>query len=350
MLCLEPDYLKDFICDGGRCGAQCCRLWTVLVDGKTYGKYQQLPKDWREELLSHLQEEENEAEKHAWDFGEQRECHFLQPDCLCRVQKELGEEFLGNTCAIYPRKPVDIGGSFQRSLSLSCPLAAELVIFRSAPIEFKWREIEMNRPAGWQEIACQKGEEGVAAAYLLLQDTGLNILQLKMPLTERLSALLAFLGEADKAVEEGDFEALLKLADTYSHGGGAREQLPGGNLEACFPGLRKALSRPEGDNQHLHSLHKIPLQSATPLPPLELMLENILVSEYFTELFPCTLGGTLTHNGKAFLALALLYRETLLPYYEKDDKANLLLATTRLATLMGHDREWQKTLSENIRD
>ena len=37
----------------------------------------------------------------------------------------------------------------------------------------------------------------------------------------------------------------------------------------------------------------------------------ILVSEYFVELFPCTLGGTLEHNGRAFLALAMLYKEAI---------------------------------------
>ncbi|MBQ7497353.1 MAG: flagellin lysine-N-methylase [Selenomonas sp.] len=344
MLCLEPDYLEKFICDGQRCGAQCCQLWTVFVDEETYEKYGALPADEREALRSHLKEEPEGEEKYAWDFGEGKVCHFLREDSLCGVQRELGEEFLGNTCAIYPRKPVDIGGSFQMSLSLSCPLAAELALFRDTPVEFKWRERDASRPSFWQEIACQKGEEGVAASCLLLQDTGLNILQLKIPLLEKLSTLLAYLREADQAVEAGDFEKLLALSDDYSHGGGEREKGLSWELDEHFPGLRETLAVPESRNQHLKALH--PIKTGEALPPLELMLENILVSEYFVELFPCTLDGTLRHNGRAFLALALLYREAI--ERSQGNASEIVYNINRISTLMGHDREWQETLSQNV--
>ncbi len=347
MLCLEPDYLEDFFCDGTRCGAQCCRLWTVFVDRETFERFAELPEKRRREITDRLVPAHSKEAPWAWDFGEEKVCHFLQEDCLCGIQRAHGEEFLGNTCAIYPRKPVDIGGSFQRSLSLSCPLAAELVVFRTTPLAFKWREVEISRPAGWQEIACGHGEEGVAASCLLLQDTGLNILQLRdLPLLERLSALLACLAEADVAVEAGDFEALLRLADTYSHGGGKREEPLSWELAEHFPGLKEELAKVEARNQHLTGLHEVAV--AKELPPLELLLENILAAEYFLELFPCTLGGTLHHNGRAFLALALLYREALLPFHAAGDAPGLLLAVSKLSTLMGHDKDWQETLSRNI--
>ena len=344
MLCLEPDYLEKFICDGQRCGAQCCRLWTVFVDGETYEKYKGLPAAQGSEMLKRLVHGEEGQAPWAWDFGKEKVCHFLREDFLCGIQRQHGEEYLGSTCAIYPRKPVDIGGSFQMSLSLSCPLAAELALFRDTPVEFKWREREASRPSFWQEIACQKGEEGVAASCLLLQDTGLNILQLKMPLLEKLSALLAYLREADQAVEAGDFEKLLALSDDYSHGGGEREKGLSWELDEHFPGLRENLAVPESRNQHLKALH--PIKTGEALPPLELMLENILVSEYFVELFPCTLDGTLRHNGRAFLALALLYREAI--ERSQGNASEIVYNINRISTLMGHDREWQETLSQNV--
>ena len=344
MLCLEPDYLEDFFCDGQRCGAQCCRLWTVFVDEKTYEKYQQLPQEKGRDILNRLVQGEEGQSPWAWDFGEKKVCHFLREDCLCGIQREFGEDYLGNTCAIYPRKQVAIGGSFQRSLSLSCPLAAELAIFRDTPVSFQWRERKILRPEGWQELACQQGEEGVAASCLLLQDTGLNILQLKLPLLERLSSLLSYLKEADQAVEAGDFEQLLHLSDEYSHGKGQREEVLNWDLEAHFPGLREALALPEGQNHHLQALHKIKTEGT--LPPLELLLENILVSEYFVELFPCTLGGTLSHNGRAFLALVLLYKEAI--EQAAGDSSQTLYSITRLSTLLGHDKDWQETLARNV--
>ena len=345
MLCLEPDYLEDFFCDGQRCGAQCCRLWTVFVDEGTYGKYRQLPREQGEEILAHLAPGEPGQAPWAWDFGGKQVCHFLREDCLCGIQKAHGESYLGNTCAIYPRKAVNIGGNFQRSLALSCPLAAELAVCRESPVVFKWREREPGRPDSWQEIACGQGEEGLAAACLLLQDTGLAILQLKLPLWERLSALLAYLTAADKAVEAGDFEALLQLSDEYGHGGGEREEGLGWDLDRHFPGLRAALPPVAEKNQHLGALHAV--ETSASLPPAELLLENTLVSEYFTELFPCTLEGTLRHNGRAFFALALLYREAI-EEARPQGASQVILAVSRLATLMGHDRDWQETLSRHI--
>ena len=345
MLCLEPEYLEKFLCDGTRCGAACCRRWTVFVDEGTYKKYQALPEAEGKEILAHLRKEGAQDEDYAFELKEDEQvCHFLQENLLCGIQRRLGESYLGNTCAMYPRKAVNIGGSLQRSLSLSCPLAAELAIFRDSSVAFKWREIELDRPSAWHEIACQKGEEGVAASCLLLQDTGLNILQLKLPLLERLSSLLSYLKEADQAVEAGDFEQLLHLSDEYSHGKGQREEDLNWALEAHFPGLREALALPEGQNHHLQALHKIKTEGT--LPPLELLLENILVSEYFVELFPCTLGGTLSHNGRAFLALALLYREAI--EQAAGDSSQTLYSITRLSTLLGHDKDWQETLARNV--
>lgn len=344
MLCLMPDYLEKFVCDGQRCGAQCCRLWTVFVDSGTYEKYRVLPQEKSREIMARLMPGEEGQAPWAWDFGPEQVCHFLRGDCLCGIQKEHGESYLSNTCAIYPRKPVNIGGNCRMSLSLSCPLAAELALFRDSPVEFKWGEGDSVRPDGWQKIGCRQGDEGLAAACLLLQDTGLAILQLPLPLLTRLAALLGYLAEADKAVEAGDFEQLLQLSDAYSHGGGQKAEGLDWQLDRHFPGLREALAARESQNQHLQALHRIKAEGT--LPPLELMLENILVSEYFVELFPCTLGGTLEHNGRAFLALAMLYREAI--EAAGGDLSEILYKVNRISTLMGHDKEWQETLSENV--
>ena len=126
MLCLMPDYLEKFVCDGQRCGAQCCRLWTVFVDSGTYEKYRVLPQEKSREIMARLMPGEEGQAPWAFDFGPEQICHFLRGDCLCGIQKEHGESYLSNTCAIYPRKPVNIGGNYRMSLSLSCPLAAEL--------------------------------------------------------------------------------------------------------------------------------------------------------------------------------------------------------------------------------
>ena len=77
MLCLMPDYLEKFVCDGQRCGAQCCRLWTVFVDGGTYEKYRGLPQEKSREIMARLMPGEEGQAPWAWDFGPEQVCHFL---------------------------------------------------------------------------------------------------------------------------------------------------------------------------------------------------------------------------------------------------------------------------------
>ena len=62
-------------------------------------------------------------------------CSFLA-DGLCSIQKRLGEDYLGHTCATYPRVVNTLGDRRERSLDLSCPEAARLVLLDPKPMEF----------------------------------------------------------------------------------------------------------------------------------------------------------------------------------------------------------------------
>jgi lysine-N-methylase len=64
-------------------------------------------------------------------------CAFLNEDRLCRIQAAHGEGYLSTACATYPREVRSINGLEEKSLSLSCPEAARLVLLRDA--------MEMNR-------------------------------------------------------------------------------------------------------------------------------------------------------------------------------------------------------------
>jgi lysine-N-methylase len=55
-------------------------------------------------------------------------CPFLSKDRLCDIQKEHGEAYLSVTCSNYPRNTKTIDSIRERSLLLSCPEAARLVL------------------------------------------------------------------------------------------------------------------------------------------------------------------------------------------------------------------------------
>jgi len=56
------------------------------------------------------------------------QCSMLTEERLCRIQAQLGESFLPHSCAIYPRIVNSIAGVEDKSLALSCPEAARLVL------------------------------------------------------------------------------------------------------------------------------------------------------------------------------------------------------------------------------
>jgi lysine-N-methylase len=62
--------------------------------------------------------------------------HPFLADGLCDIQKRLGEDYLGYTCATFPRIVNTFGHQRERSLDLSCPEAARLALLDASPMEF----------------------------------------------------------------------------------------------------------------------------------------------------------------------------------------------------------------------
>lgn len=351
---LEPDYAEAFRCDGQRCGARCCRHWGIYVDEVTYGRYLALGQEEREWVLSHI-EEDLPAEEQAkgplyrarLDFELTESCPFLREDELCSLQRRLGEGYLGDTCALYPRHIVRIGPYLERSLSLSCPVAAELALLRKEMPRLVERELPLERQAGWTVTACGPGEEGMAEAFLLLQLMSWHILSAQgLALPERLQLLLRALEEADEAVEAGDFEALQQVSDRYGQprAGAAGQEadwplLPGEALSS----LQAALAPAEGANQH--TVGTEPMATACALPPKEHLLENYVLAELYIGFYPCRLGGSLKHNGEVLYALAALAEQAVAEAYVSGSAAGALAACVRLSTLANHDQDWLKALS-----
>ncbi|SHH27451.1 lysine-N-methylase [Thermosyntropha lipolytica DSM 11003] len=56
---------------------------------------------------------------------------------LCKIQRNLGEEYLSDTCALYPRHLVKIDGRHERSLTMSCPEAARLALLNPDGMAFE---------------------------------------------------------------------------------------------------------------------------------------------------------------------------------------------------------------------
>ena len=127
----QPKYFDRFLCTGADCEDTCCVGWGIPVDQETYGKYLSLPGHRiGDRALSSLVEI-NPAGSSTGNFAKLRldgaRCPALESN-LCTIQQSLGEPYLPDLCSKYPRALNVIGDVVERSLHLSCPEAARLVL------------------------------------------------------------------------------------------------------------------------------------------------------------------------------------------------------------------------------
>lgn len=129
----QMSYMKDFACIGGICEDNCCIGWDVDIDQDTFQKYQKVS----DPQLKALYKEKIKPYPYYFDPGvdyarvklkKDKRCPFLTEEGLCITQSKLGESYLSNVCATYPRMTNEVDGILESTLTLSCPVAARLVL------------------------------------------------------------------------------------------------------------------------------------------------------------------------------------------------------------------------------
>lgn len=145
---LQPTYMNVFQCIGPQCEDSCCSGWKVTIDHETYRKYSksrdpELAPLFDKKVTRNRSNPTNESyAKIKMDIG--GHCPFLNEEKLCRIQKNLGEAYLSNTCAVYPRSINELDGVLEKSAALSCPEIARLALLNSEGISFDEIEVESD--------------------------------------------------------------------------------------------------------------------------------------------------------------------------------------------------------------
>lgn len=105
-----------FSCIADRCPATCCSGWKITVDQESYQRFAQLTDDkLRQDILANLVEQDG-----TFRFANRQNgaCAMLDPDGLCRIQRNTQEEMLCQTCRKFPRLTAVISGQKRRTDSL----------------------------------------------------------------------------------------------------------------------------------------------------------------------------------------------------------------------------------------
>ncbi|AFS77328.1 flagellin lysine-N-methylase FliB [Gottschalkia acidurici 9a] len=138
---LQPEYMKSFSCIGQECEDSCCIGWRVDLDKETYLKYKKVQdKDLKsifDKMVNRKHNEKNDISHGKIRMKSDGKCPFLDEQSLCYIHSKLGEDYLSNTCALYPRYLNKVDGKFERSSTVSCPEIARLVLLNLDGIGFE---------------------------------------------------------------------------------------------------------------------------------------------------------------------------------------------------------------------
>lgn len=128
MLLFKPDYYDCFRCAAGECPDSCCKEWEVEIDDASARFYRTLPGTLGDRLREVMRTADGKTSMSIIDGR----CPMWRSDGLCRIQAELGESALCETCRMFPRLTHDYGDFAELGLELSCPEAAKLIL--NAPL------------------------------------------------------------------------------------------------------------------------------------------------------------------------------------------------------------------------
>lgn len=199
MILRVPDYYSQFRCLASSCPRSCCVGWEVEIDDDTAAAYAAVPGPLGNELRARLQTDEEGAP--CFPLSGQR-CPFLDAEDLCRIHREIGQEYTSITCREHPRFTEDFGPLQEVSLSASCPEAARLLLAEQRPLTFRDKQLP------------EEGEEGDPwlEPLLAVRNTTMTLLAAPgLPIRQRMAQALALAMCAQELLDEDRAEALPAL-------------------------------------------------------------------------------------------------------------------------------------------
>ena len=231
----KPHYYDKFSCTAEQCPDTCCAGWQIVIDENSIEKYSNVSGDFGIRLLNSINWREGIFEQY------EKRCSFLNAENLCDIYKELGADALCDTCRLYPRHIEEFENLREFSLSLSCPVAAKMILQCQEPVRFLEEEDEKEE--------CEEDFEDfdflLFDCLLEVREKLFSIVQNRtIPIEKRMYCVLKIAKNLQTALDEGelferDFMAEIELclqekAEDFS-----------GNLYEIVQAFRKDLLRLE---------------------------------------------------------------------------------------------------------
>lgn len=126
----EPKYYSEFHCTGPECTNNCCYGWRIDWSKEEIDKVKNAEKispELKTMVENSFVEMESAPKKNIVKFNEKNICPFQLENGLCKIQRELGAEYLSLTCTVYPRKSVATRDYIYRNVNMSCPEVSKIL-------------------------------------------------------------------------------------------------------------------------------------------------------------------------------------------------------------------------------
>ena len=353
---LQPKYVSEFHCDGKICPANCCRRdWKISVDEETFKKYLSLESD-EHELTRHI----------SFDGGEyfilhDGACPFLNADGLCSIQLQRGEENISQLCQTYPRQLYNVGGFIERSLTLTCPLAAQLILNPKSRIEFETREIELPNWARRQILVSETNLPQEILPYAIeIQLTAISILQeRRLSIDGRLIVLGFYLRQLEGIQRRGDLNSIPTLNKIYTSEEFFLRQIPTlidsvkFQPKEFFPLMKLLIKKISGGAAEKY-LRQIDLEVSSKarkkfFQKYNTTLENYLVNEFFSGVYPYKISGTIQHNYALFAVKFKIVETAALSFAEKPAR-KIFEMICELSIDLNHNENFLKAITDAVKN
>ena len=192
----KPHYYDKFSCTAEQCPDTCCAGWQIVIDENSLEKYSNVSGDFGIRLLNSIDWGEGVFEQYH------KRCSFLNAENLCDIYKELGADALCDTCRLYPRHIEEFENLREFSLSLSCPVAAKMILECQEPVRFPEEEDEKEE--------CEEDFEDfdflLFDCLLEVREKLFSIVQNRtIPIEKRMYGVLKTAKNLQEALEEGEF-------------------------------------------------------------------------------------------------------------------------------------------------
>ena len=393
-LYFQPEYVGKFKCDGSKCNSRCCKGWTITIDTATYKKYSRIkPKSIAKEITSHIKFDSG-CESYVVQLAQTentRACPFLTAEGLCGIQREYGEDFLSETCTVYPRKIFNFETFFERSLTLTCPVAAEMILFNPEPMKFESVQVskKVHTMGGKIKYRHNSADKEVAEQMLEIQVAIISILQeRRLSINQRLIVTGFFVDRLEEIYKSGD--DVKKLIAVYQSEKFLSEQVPlmiqsvefdAINFTALMMELFEAFFNAKevhlggGDRRFLDAVintlqikpdanNQISISTiATNYERLEAarkkffedystFLENFLVNEFFTNQYPFSFNPRPSRSISVFLIMYKIFELVAFAATQNNlsSKNDLLMSADWYTNLMDHGERLKEKIFKYLEE